>query len=392
MAVNKRIFYACQAVGIQNNGKTAAISPGSGPEGNWLNNEMVHGLQSVGITTNFSLEQAFELGQIEIYENIEGTPDIEVSMEKVLDGANLMYHLATTGVKYGTSSGLANRSKQQCQVILGIFKDGDNFVGGTNNNNSQTEVYMSGLYVSNVSYTLGVDGSFTESISLVGNNKEWKTAGASRRMTAAAVNAFDGVDEPIGLGSAAKPSGGINQKEDFMVSGSILPLSVEGVFRNGYNNGTNVHIQSVSVSTDFSREDIFELGQKTPYDRPATFPIEVTCDIEAIAVSGDLVEASEFGDQSLWTTTASGNNTQNETIFFYTRNGLGLDLGSKNRLSSVSYGGGDAGGGNATVTYSYSNFNDLDVQMNKRTRMGTEVLKNGDGKDAGDHGFPFAAL
>ena len=31
------------------------------------------------------------------------------------------------------------------------------------------------------------------------------------------------------------------------------------------------------------------------------------------------------------------------------------------RLSSVSFGGGDAGGGNATVTYSYTTFNDFTV-------------------------------
>ena len=36
-------------------------------------------------------------------------------------------------------------------------------------------------------------------------------------------------------------------------------------------------------------------------------------------------------------------------------------MGQKNKLSSVSYGGGDAGGGNATVTYSYTNFNDFTV-------------------------------
>ena len=36
-------------------------------------------------------------------------------------------------------------------------------------------------------------------------------------------------------------------------------------------------------------------------------------------------------------------------------------LGNKNKLSSVTYGGGDAGGGNATVTYSYSTFNDFTV-------------------------------
>ena len=83
---------------------------------------MVHGLQSVGITTNFNLEQAFELGQIEIYENIEGTPDVEVTLEKVLDGDPLIYHLATTGVD-GTpaGSGLAGRSKARSDLTFRYF-------------------------------------------------------------------------------------------------------------------------------------------------------------------------------------------------------------------------------------------------------------------------------
>ena len=60
MSLNDRIFYATQAVGIH----------GHGDGGNVLPAEMVHGLQSVGINTTFNLEQAFELGQIEIYEKV----------------------------------------------------------------------------------------------------------------------------------------------------------------------------------------------------------------------------------------------------------------------------------------------------------------------------------
>ena len=54
---NNRIFYACQQVGLKPDGSTDAFS-------------VVHGVQSVGITTNFNLSQVFELGQISIYENI----------------------------------------------------------------------------------------------------------------------------------------------------------------------------------------------------------------------------------------------------------------------------------------------------------------------------------
>jgi len=391
MAENQRIFYACQAVAIQPHGRNLAVNT----------NEMVHGVQSIGITTNFNLEQAFELGQIEIYENIEGTPDIEVTLEKVLDGNHLIYHMATNPGLDGSvaGSGLAGRSKVQCDVRLGIFDDDKNFVGGVNDINAPAEVYMSGMYISSISYNLGTDGNHTESVTFVGNNKKWYFAGGGH-IDHASVNAFDGTDDPKGLGDAANPSGGISQKEDVLLSGCILPVSIDNVLgtTSTYSNGVDrVHLQSVTVSTDFSREDIFELGRKTPYARPAAFPIEVTCDIECIAISGDRVEGHEDGDYSLYATTASGNNTTNEDIFFLTRNGLGLDLGNKNRLSSVSYGGGDAGGGNATITYSYQNFNDLDVQHFNQYKhnaadgtghVGFNLLSNGTGKDSAGNWLP----
>ena len=38
-----------------------------------------------------------------------------------------------------------------------------------------------------------------------------------------------------------------------------------------------------------------------------------------------------------------------------------FQLGTKNKLTSITYGGGDTGGGNATYSYSYRNFNKLDI-------------------------------
>ena len=386
MSTNDRIFYATQAVGIQPHGDGANVVPA----------DMVHGLQSVGMNTNFNLEQAFELGQIEIYENIEGTPDVEMTLEKVLDGYPLIYHMATRGNIDGSpaGSGLVGRSKARSDIRLGIFPDNFNNVGaGTAS--AEAEVYCSGMYVSSISYTLPVDGSATESVTLVGNNKVWLTNAASAvgtasgsRMIATAADPFDGTDSPAAKTAgtsdgAATHSGGIQQREDVIMSGSILPASIKGVVGANYANGLDVttlnnrvHLQNVSVSTDFSREDILELGRKTPYTRPATFPIEVSCEIEAITTSGDFVNAYEFGDSALDTTADSGNNTSEENIFFCTRAGYGFDLGQKNRLASVSYGGGDAGGGNATCTYSYTNFNELDVQhYTENGYIGFEELK-----------------
>ena len=348
MSTNKRIFYACQAVSITDMGDTVVAT-----------GDVIQGLQSVGMTTNFNLEQAFSIGQLEIFENIEGTPDVEVTLEKVIDGGRLIYHMATTGVGAGSTS-LANRSKQRADLRLGIFDEGESNIAGQS---SEVEVYCSGMYVSSISYSIPTDGNCTESVTLVGNEKQW-LEGSAGSIDSTATAEVDGEMSPQASGM-----GGVQRREDVMLEGCILPVGIKGVNGTGAGNALNgttprVHLQSMSVSTDFSREDVLELGSKVPYYRPANFPIEVSCEIEAITTSGDFVGAYEQGNPDLFgDPVTSGNNTGEETIFIALRCGTAFDLGTKNRLSSVSYGGGDAGGGNSTTTYSYTNFNSLDVQQ-----------------------------
>ena len=361
MSSNNRIFYACQGVAIANAGTEV---------GGYGVANMVHGVQSVGMTTTFNPEQAFELGQVEIYENIEGTPDVEVTLEKALDGYPLIYHMASTGVSRADTSpqgsGLVGRSKEQCDLRLGIFDEGSNNIGGASSNSAEVEIYCSGMFIGSISYTIPVDGFATESVTLVGNNKQWLTSSVAISDTMA--NEFSGNDVPLALGDADTPSGGISRREDVLFAHSIWPKSIKGVTQNtNPGNGWDgtepfIHVQNVSISTDFSREDIFELGRKTPYYRPAGFPIEVTCEIEAVTSSGDFVFAYEDGNPDLYESTASGDNTAEESIYVVLRGGYQFDLGAKNRLTSVSYGGGDATGGNVSTSYSYTNFNDLDVQ------------------------------
>lgn len=371
---NNRIFYACQTVGIADMGHAPAAGSTVASSG-WGTDKMVHGVQAVGTTTTFNPEQAFELGQVEIYENVEGTPDVELTLSKVIDGYPLIYHMASTGVEgaLAAGSGLVNRSKQRCDIRIGIFPEENNNVAGANSA-SAVEVYCSGMFVSSLGYTFPVDGFAEESVTFVGNNKQWIVSDALKKLQTATVANFDGDDSPLALGDAGNPSGGIQRREDFLMEHCIIPGSVRGVNGTGIGNGMindhtgafasgiGVHLQNVSVNTDFSREDILELGRKTPYHRPANFPIEVTCEIEAVTTSGDFVFAYEEGDPSLYNSTSSGDNTSEENIFIRLRGGHAWDLGSKNRLTSVTYGGGDATGGNVTTSYSYTNFNDLDVQ------------------------------
>ena len=353
---NNRIYYATHQVGLKADGDAGDFTE-------------VHGAQSVGMTTNFNLEQVFELGQLAIYENIEGTPDVSVDLQKVLDGYPPIFLLATVGATYPT---LASRSTQKCVFGLSIFSDELEYATGA----APSVVECSGMYINSVSYTFPVEGNFTEDVSLVGNNKVW--ANDSRIInpnigTPTFDGAFTGTDSPIGLG-------GVNRRENILFEydagegldtlgrvadydATILPVEVHGITTSGTNEQTDgqkydAHIQSISVSFDLGREDLNELGKRTPYYRAPTYPIEVTCAIETISTSGDMVSGTEEGILTTGTGACDdAGNLSDNTIRIATCEGTRIYLGLRNKLSSVSYTGGDAGGGNVATTYNYTNFN-----------------------------------
>ena len=117
---------------------------------------------------------------------------------------------------------------------------------------------------------------------------------------------------------------GVQRRVDVLVNDSTLPAIVKS--QVGADSDSK-HIQSISISTDFSQENILELGRFGPYARYATFPVEVTAEFEVIATSGDLVSVS--------------GNTRNlgdgEPIKILDSAGTVIDLGSNCKLSSVSY-------------------------------------------------------
>jgi len=335
MPTNNRIFYAIQALGFAEHN---VVTSGGDPSGMLT----AHGVQSVGLNTTFNLEQVFELGQLELYENIEGIPDIELTAQKVLDGYPLLYHLATPGA---TSATLVGRSNQRCYAALNIYPDTNDAATGT----PIQVVGMSGMYVSALTYTLNVDGNSTEDVTLVGNDKEWTQSG-----TYFVPTGLDGTDAPIG-------SGGVQRREDVIMgsgtSGSLWPTEIDGIDSSGWNlisgDAYLAHLQTVTISTDLGREELFELGRRGPYHRFVTFPVEVTCAIETTSSEGDLIDA--LADPP------GGTNLTDQTIDIYMNEGSRFNLGANNKLASVTYGGGDAGGGNVSVTYNYSNFNSLAV-------------------------------
>jgi hypothetical protein len=337
---NNRIFYACQAVAIGKTGHTPAAvgSPATAVR-------FMQGVQSVGITSNFTLDQAFELGQIQIYENSEEVADIEVTLEKVIDGKPLLY-----GQACGDSikDNMVAAGKNRCDIYLGVYAD---TVANTDTASVGAVVMCSGMYVSSVSYTFPVDGNATESVTLVGNDKFWSdnVAGVvpnpDDSYGANPATPMDGSDT-----STTSPGSGLVRRAQVDINASTIPAEVlQGTAYNAdISKSAGAHINSISISADFGRESIMELGAFGPYHRYAGFPIEVTSEFEVTAVSGDLVNVS-----------GTAENLNNRTVIIKDDAGTIINLGTQNKLSSVSYSGGDTGGGNATCSYSYSTFNDL---------------------------------
>lgn len=323
--MGNRIIYALQNVaidGLQNGAYT-----------------FMKGIQSLSTSTNFNLTEVFQMGQLGIYQQIEGVPDIEMTLSKALDGSALMYCVATSG----NNVNLVTASSRQFDVVLGLW---DSAVFNDSTGEPSNMVMFSGCNVASIGYNLSVDGPFTEDMSIQSNNKIWYN-NCNRYTGELSLQSWP----TAYTGDTPDAAAGVQNIGNFDRANSTIPSNIpEG----------NTKIQSIGISCDFGLEPLSALGSLVPYAREASFPIEVTCDIEVISTGGDLVSATESGcDPDATAQCDVVSNLTNQTIVIQTCDGTKIDLGTANKLSSVQYGGADTAGGNASTTFSYSNFNDL---------------------------------
>lgn len=344
-----RVFYACQAVGMA---------------GTFGSEKYIEGVQSVGVNTTFDFEQAFELGVLTIYENMEGVPSVEVTMERNLVSG--VYPLWNTISRIGRTKNGLNDSNVPSEQVLGVGEARPSVVlqvyqeNTTLANSNATPTYsvlMSGMYLSNYSLNVGVDGPATESLTLTGNDYRW-VKGASHLLTG-------GPATTTGLTSA---SGLVLKRQDVnrLLVANVIPPS-------GYISGSG--LQSISVSIDFGREDIFELGLKTPYYKSPTYPVEVSTEIEFIETN---TVTRDYG--SLNFTDSTTTDVTKNAVLGFSIGDFGVFMGSGNRLTGTSTTGGDAGGGNSTITFSYQTFNELAIGA-----RAAATVKHYNKNHSGDH-------
>jgi hypothetical protein len=419
--LNNRVFWAVEKVAIKDNSaaSTNQNAPWNAKEfpsgamalhldadyvlsgvdqvnGRW---EIARGVQSVTSTTAFNLEQVFELGQIEIYEDSERVPDVDMTIEKVLDGTKMMYFMCSNpnpGIdsNYRPRLGLNSRvGNFRADIGLSIYDDTQERSTGT----PRSSMVASGMYLSSITYAFPIDGPCTESLTFVGNDKLW--ANYNPNITGQPVKSFPtgGQDDIPGSGYSVPVSGfempeatqgtesaslriigsGIQRREDVDMRRTVLPSDIPGIVaptivtRNasvvgGSESGTVLQttgncgnmierIQTITLSVDLNREDAGELGSKRPYTRYINFPIETSAAIEVLTSQGDMVEADAAVD------IGPDNTAANQTVIVRTIDGTQIDLGDGMRLQGVDFSPGDAGGDNATVTYNYRGFNVFNI-------------------------------
>ena len=329
---NNRVYYAVQGVRLRGPSGTNVAPKNTG----W---DRVQGLQTVGINTNFNLEPIYQMGQLELYDNFEEVPDVEVSLNKVFDGFPLIYQMAQ-----GTGA-LVEIANNRCGVQFAVFADTASASTGT----PQTLLEIEPAYVSSATYTFSTDGTFTEDVTIVANDKTWTTPSSWGDYTAAD-QSNDGLwlNSPTGLGIA--------RRQQIKLTDCVLPTG--GVDSTDYRKGgfaPGSKINSVTITANLNREEIRTLGERTPFLRYINFPVEITAEFELTAASGDMVGLPANANEAC----ANPKALENQAIKIALCDGTSFDLGRKNKLTTVNMAGGDTGGGNATITYSYTTYNDF---------------------------------
>ena len=327
-----RLFWAGEALSIN-----TTIKDLGNPDA--ASSNFVRGVQSVGLSTTFNLDQVFQLGQLSLYEDVEDIPDIEITVERVLNDDSSLYILS------GATSGLtltANQNDLQCDLYFSLYPDTQD---NADDGDPVAQAHCSGMYVSSMAWTFPTDGNITESFTFVGNGKKWAAAGGTQ------------IDHTEAL-PTVEASAKVWRRQQ--VELTSVPTMVQNAC------GANPKVQSASISIDLGREAINQLGKKLPYYRYVTYPVEVTCELEVLVHDAGSASSGLADGSDAVPDPAGGTNVSKDHIVFTgtgRESGTGKDkvwsLGSNNKVTGISWGGGSVGGENATLTFSYRNFNEF---------------------------------
>ena len=398
---NNRVFYACQGVFIEERN----TEEGNG--GNPTNASFLHGVQSIGVSSDTPATSLSDVGRHQRKYTQYGQQTIELTIDRVLDrNEDTFYKVIDSQYtnyqqshilhanNFGSKGAKDNNNKVLRNYDVTILYGSDRFsrfgagIGGTedDNNNVISVSYLNCL-ITNISYSIGVDG-VRESVTLTTKNIKYN----DDYSTLSAYNWPTEYTQQIPDSSPPKYSpeeGNILKRHHFDLTeanygDSKIPTEVKELF----NFDTPVTeagkqvlgIQSISISASFDYTRLSDVGnwrgsqagKEHEQNRWAilNLPVSVSCSFtgtvrQAMPYSNylhnqenrvrnvDNVYTKSLGDGSStdWQTADREIRVVASGIDKY----FVWDLGNKNYLTSIEYTGGDTGGGNVEATINYTN-------------------------------------
>jgi len=135
------------------------------------------------------------------------------------------------------------------------------------------QAILSGVYVTGINYSFAVQDNSTTSWTYICDRVDWA------------------VDQ-----DAVTPIDGTGQ--------NFSPVQFDQIVAQ-YDGTTASGIQTATYAGTIDRDEVYQLGQTTPIDRPITFPFDVTVTIETLAEDSQRI--SDFVTDFDWRTYEGGN-------------------------------------------------------------------------------------
>lgn len=396
---NDRIFWVCQAVFLVQRNTEAESEP---TESTYLT-----GVQSIGISSSPEARVLTDVGRMQRKFIQYNQTTYEITLERKIDkSSNFFYNVASGQYNSYANSHILNannlgfqglkNSQSKClrNFDITILYRPDRFKNFSdtittpitdNDNNDVISVTYKNCLITNISYSISIDGGISESISLITNNMRYNDDISTR--TSYTIPSFPQYADILK-----------GEDIDFLnpTTQSLLPKEVEFFFNLGLsgatgqtlNNKIMLGIQSIDISVGIDYSSLTDVGawrgseDGKEYEQNRwkyiNLPIDITCSFKGIARQS--MPFSKFLDNSLQDirnvdnifTKSLGDKTSTQwqeadreirivavKNISGTNNYFVWDLGSSNYLTELNYSGGDAGGGNVETTISYkNNFNE----------------------------------
>jgi hypothetical protein len=303
-----------------------------------LDGTNLEGVQSVGVDISVAGKDIIDWGQLELLRYCQDRPEATITIERFLPDPFSPLYFDDASKNIASFIGLGGSGSLKEYAIELLYEG----------SNSIKFLYC---LLTELSYSFTVDGKATESSSFTTHT----------------------VETGEELLAPSTDSGDIVRRHK--ITGVSLPYEVtQAIIPDTRQDGTPTYVlQSFNISTSIGYGEMIDYGKwytganqnKWKY---LETPIETTCEISAVARSGNLIKFSPNDynftagvaspSQSLagLNTSLSESGDPNRSITI-SAGGKTFDLGSKNYLTATGMTGGDTGGGNAEVTFGYSNRN-----------------------------------